>query len=143
MSKMVDLEKLSSLQEELKILSGRKMSEETELEKIRNECISLKRETDKEIAQAKQKFEQEIQEKRVEIDKLEKSLNKRQEEIASRERESEAVEQEHEQLQKEKKDLQQEKKDLEAAKASCAEREHKADLLIEQYEEKLKELSKK
>ena len=140
MPKMVDLEKLSTLETEIKLLEGRISAKRGELENITKECNSLKDKTNKEIAQQKQLCDIECQEKTVKTDKLLKDTENKLKTIETREQDTKVIEGQIKELDKKTKAFGDTKKETEALRVSCIDREKKADLIIEQYSKKLTEL---
>ena len=136
----IDLEKLSSLTKEIEILEKRKSSVQYELDRIGQECLTRERETDK-------KVEQELVRIRVETDYLNGILSKRKKELDDREVNIAAIEKDLEGIHKEVEDLrisksefQKEKSDFEVLKTQSYEKQHEAQLIVEQYQQKLAEL---
>ena len=136
----IDLEKLSSLTKEIEILEKRKSSIQYELDRIGQECLTKERETEKRV-------EQELARICVETDYRNGLLSKRQKELDDREVNIAAVEKDLEGIHKEVEDLriskskfQKDKSDFEVFKTQSHEKQHEAQLIIEQYQQKLAEL---
>lgn len=140
MPKMVDLEKLSALETEIKIIEGRISTKQSELENIIKECNILKDNTNKEIARQRQQCDIECQEKVVEANKLLKSVEAKLKTVEKREEDSKVIEGQIKKLDEKSKAFKDTEKEVEALKISCLEKEKKAELLIGQYEKKLIEL---
>jgi hypothetical protein len=136
----VDLQKLSVLGQEISILESKKKSLESDIERLSQECATMKDLASKEIAQSKQQNDAECQEKQVIADAI---LNEAKSKLATAEvrlKESLTIDKQIKELDKKTKLFKETEKQLEDAKIQCAERENKANLLIEQYKKKLDEL---
>jgi len=138
----VDLQKLSVLDQEIIILERKKKSLENELERLANECNRIKDMANKEIAQQKQLCESECQEKLNKAGALLEDVNKKLSTADKRIGESLVIEKQIKELDKKTKEFKEREKQIELAQISCAEREKKADLIIEQYKKKIDELNK-
>lgn len=138
----IDLQKLSRLDDEVKILSNRKIALEAELETLKREIVTAERESDKKIARAEQESEIKAQERVVELDKREKAVKKAEKEIAVAEEEKKLLAQEEERIRKDRASLADEKKQLQAAKTNYLEKSRLAELRAQQLEATLKEQGK-
>lgn len=141
MSKIeVDLQNLSALEVEIKLREGRKISLQSELESLAKELNTQRDETNKEIARLKQQCETECQVKAVEADKLLKEAENKLKTIQQRERDSEIINEQIKQLDEKSKAVAETQREAEGAISLATEREHKANLLIEQYTDRLNEI---
>jgi hypothetical protein len=136
----VDLQKLSVLGQEISILESKKKSLESDIERLSQECATMKDLANKEIAQAKQQNDAEFQEKQVIADAILKEAKSKLATAEVRLKESLTIDKQIKELDKKTKLFKETEKQLEDAKIQCAERENKANLLIEQYKKKLDEL---
>lgn len=136
----VDLEKLSILDQEIGIMESKKKSLESDLENLTKECNTMKDLASKEIAQSKQQNDAECQEKQVIADSILKEAKSKLATAEVRLEESLTIDKQIKELDKKTKLFKETEKQLEEAKIQCAERENKANLLIEQYKKKLDEL---
>jgi len=144
MSKIeIDLQKMSTLEQEIELLEKKKKTLESDLEVLSRECNSIKDSANKEVAQLKQSCESECQEKNVKADAILKKAESSLASAVKREVDSLVIEKQIKELDKKSKEFKETEKQLEVIKISCIEREKKADLLIKQYEKKLDELNKK
>lgn len=143
MAKLVDLEKLSTLETEAELLDARIKAKEVELEAITKECNTLRDLTNKEVAQQRQKCDIECQEKATKVDNLLKDAEEKLATADTREKESLIIEKYIKELNAKAKAFEDTKKEVETIKISCLEREKKADLIIGQYNKKIEELNAK
>lgn len=141
MSKVeIDLQNLSTLDAEIKIRENRKIALQSELEGLAKEINTLQDKCNKEIARAKQDCDIACQEKTNEADKVLKEAKQKLEAAAQREKDSEAIAEQMSQLEERNKQISQEQKDADNTMALATEKEHKANLLIEQYTKRLNEI---
>lgn len=140
MPKMVDLEKLSTLETEIKLLEGKISVKQSDLENITRECNVLQDKTNKEIAQQKQQCDIECQGKINEANRILKNAESKLKTAEKRKEESEVIEEQVKNLTEKQKAFEDTQKELDRLRSSYSEKEKKAELLIEQYEKKLKEL---
>lgn len=135
-----NLQKLFKIGAEIKSLEKRKIVLESNLENLTKELNFLKDNTNKEIALQKQQCNDECQTLKNEANKILKEAEDKLRTAEARKEDSEAINEliaklnekimEHRELQKE----------ADKALSSAAEREYKANLLIEQYKKRLEEL---
>ena len=141
MSKIeLDLQNLSTLDAEIKIRENRKISLQAELESLMRELSILQDKSGKEIALAKQQCENECQEKINEANGLLKEAKKKLALAEQREKDSDAINEQVRQLDIKSKSTAEAQKTADNALSIATEREHKANLLIEQYTKKLNEI---
>lgn len=136
-----NLDKL--IEAELKELEAKKSVLTSEIEALEKQCITLKSDTDKEIAQNKAQCEVKCNEDLNAAAALLKEAKEKNDTADKRLAESEIINKQITDLAEKTKSFKDTEKELTAAKASCAEREEKANLLIDQYKKKLDELEKK
>lgn len=136
----IDLKKLGNLQEEIKILSVRKGEIERDAEKIRNNAIKEKRESDKAIAKIKEDFE--IYKREVERNhkKINTSFTEREKELIIKEKEGRDIAKDIQVLNSKRRELLSERKEIDRLRSISLDREHKANLLIAQYNKMTGEL---
>lgn len=140
MSKMVDLEKLSALETEIDLLEKRKLSLQYEIENLTKECNELKDKTEKELAQKRHLCDVECREKVNEANKLLKEAEAKLKTAVKRDEDLKVIEQQIEELNKKQKAFADTQKETEAFKVSCLDREKRAELIIQQFEQKIKDL---
>ncbi len=139
----IDLNKLSTLQQEITLFENRKNTLEIKIETLNRECGILKDITEKEIAQKVQDCDIACQEKIVKADSLLKVSEIKLKAINIREEESLVIEQMQKSLDEKIKLLSEKEKEINELRKSLADKEKKAELLIEQYTKKLEELELK
>jgi len=139
----IDLRNLSALEVEIKLRESRKMTLQAELERISAEANFVKDKSNKEIALAKQQCEAECQEKIVKAANILKEAGQKLKTAEQRERDSAVIEGQMKRLDEKNKASTETQKSADSALALALEREHKANLLIEQYTKRLDELGEK
>lgn len=141
MSKIeIDLENLSTLEREIKLLESRKGSLVSEIETLTKEAASLMDKAIKEVAAMKQSAESEAQEVVNRAKATLKESEAKLSTVLSREKDSEAIAQLQKSLDDRQKFLAEESKKNEVWAVSLGDKEKKAQLLIEQYTQKLREI---
>jgi len=141
MSKIeVDLQKLSTLEVEINLMEKRKLVLQTDLESLTKEVNSLKDKTNKEIAQQKQQNDAECQEKINEANKVLKDTKEKFKIAEQREKDSEAINEQIKKLNEKQSAVADSEKQAQTALSLATEKEHNANLLIEQYTKKLDEI---
>jgi hypothetical protein len=141
MSKVeIDLQNLSTLDAEIRIKENRKIALQSELESLAKEISTSQDKNNKEIAQAKQLCEIECREKINEANRILKSAEEKLKAVSQREKDSEAISEQMKQLEEKSRGIAEAQKIAEKSLSSATEKEHKADLLIEQYTKRLNEL---
>jgi len=131
------------IETELKEVEVKKAELLTEIETLEKQSLTLKSDTDKEIAQKKAQCEIECNENLNTAAALLKEAKDKNDTANKREEDSLAIEKQIKDLAEKTKTFKDTEKQLAAAKASCIEREEKAKLIIAQYEKKLEDLNKK
>jgi len=142
MSKLeLDLKKLGSLGEEIKIKERRLDEIEKSAEKIRNEIIKEKREADKVLAKEQEDFD--VYKRGIEQahKDIEKGLTKREKDFQIMKQGQKDIEKDIQRLNAIKKSIAGERKEVDFLMSTALDREHKATLIIKQYEKKIEELS--
>ena len=141
MSKItVDLENLGNLESEIKILEKKKERIIKDMEDSQKSILSNESDSEKKIVKAEQDLKIRIAEENAKIDLKHKELNQREKDIQTRETELADVHEQFVKLAEAKKSFKDDIDLTDKAKANYLEKEHKADLLIEQYTKKLEEL---
>ena len=139
----IDLQNLSALEVEIKLRESRKMTLQSELEKVSAEINSMQDRNNKEIALAKQQCEDECQEKVVKAANILREAEQKLKTAEQRERDSAVIEGQMKRLDEKNKASAEAQKSADNALALALEKAHKADLLIEQYTKRLDELGEK
>jgi len=139
----IDLQNLSALEVEIKLRESRKMTLQSELEKVSAEINSMQDRNNKEIALAKQQCEDECQEKVVKAANILREAEQKLKTAEQRERDSAVIEGQMKRLDEKNKASAETQKSADNALALALEKAHKADLLIEQYTKRLDELGEK
>ena len=141
MSKItVDLESLGNLDSEIKILGKKKERIIKDMEDSQKSILSNESVSEKKIAQAKQDLKVKTAEENAKITSEYKKLDAREKDIVTREKEVANVHELHKALDEARISFKEEIDITDKAKARYLEREHKAQLLIDQYTKKLEEL---
>ena len=139
----IDLQNLSALEVEIKLRESRKMTLQSELEKVSAEINSMQDRNNKEIALAKQQCEDECQGKAVKAANILREAEQKLKTAEQRERDSAVIEGQMKRLDEKNKASAEAQKSADNALALALEKAHKADLLIEQYTKRLDELGEK
>lgn len=137
---MATLEKLLNLQEKVKNLESQRRQLETDIERLNKATLQMKGDTNKEIAKQKEDFE--IYKREVERNhkKIEVSLTNRAKELLIKEKEGRDIAKDIQVLNSKRKEFISERKEIDALRSDCLDREHKANLLIAQYNKMTGEL---
>ena len=136
------IQKLSVLEEEIKVLTSKRAGLEADLERLGKELKVTATNSKREIAKAEQELIDKIGVQRREAEKVNKELARRDKQLATREVEYEGLEAEFEGLAKEKALLKSQEKQLQQVKAGYLEKEQLADLRAKQLEQEIRDLGK-
>ena len=141
MSKItVDLESLGNLDSEIKILGKKKERIIKDMEDSQKSILSNESASEKKIAQMEQDLKVKTAEENAKLNIRSKDLDAREKDIVTREKEVANVHELHKALDEARISFKEDIDLTDKAKASYLEREHKAQLLIDQYTKKLEEL---
>jgi hypothetical protein len=141
MSKVtVDLENLGNLDSEIKLLEKKKERIIKDMEDSQKSILSNESNSEKKIAQAEQDLKIKIAEENAKIVSEHKTLDAREKDIQTREKEVAEVHKLHKALDSARISFKEDIDLTDKAKANYLEKEHKAQLLIDQYTKKLEEL---
>lgn len=141
MSKVtVDLENLGNLDSEIKILEKKKERIINDMEDSQKSILSNESISEKKIAQAEQDLKIKTASENSKLDIRSKDLDKREKDIVTREKEVAEVHKLHKALDEARISFKEDIDITDKAKARYFEKEHKAQLLIDQYTKKLEEL---
>ncbi len=131
---------LMSVNAKIKELESKKSSLENEIDKKREELSKMVSEVNKEIDQKIQKASADAQEKIFKANKILGEAELKLKTANKREQDSLVIEKQTKELDKKIKAFDDTEKELETLKVSCLEKEKKANLIIEQYNAKIKDL---
>ena len=141
MSKItVDLESLGNLDSEIKILGKKKERIIKDMEDSQKSILSNESVSEKKIAQMEQDLKVKTAEENAKLNIRSKDLDAREKDIVTREKEVANVHELHKALDEARISFKEDIDLTDKAKASYLEREHKSQLLIDQYTKKLEEL---
>jgi len=141
MSKItVDLESLGNLDSEIKILGKKKERIIKDMEDSQKSILSNESASEKKIAQMEQDLKVKTAEENAKLNIRSKDLDAREKDIKTREKEVANVHELHKALDEARISFKEDIDITDKAKARYLEREHKAQLLIDQYTKKLEEL---
>lgn len=142
MPELVDIQKLSNLEREVKLLDERRATIETFLQEADEKQAKKERAFQQEMDQLRSQLETWRREQENNFAQRTIELDRREKTIAAREVDLELVQKESEQVKKDRDALAAERKDSESLKVSYLEREHAAKLLIDQYAARLDEIGR-
>ena len=137
---LLEKDLLKNINAEIKKLESKKMALDSEIGQKQESLDHYKSEIEKEIEAKRSELSIKIQEENQKIDLRHKELNAREKDIVAREKEVAEIAESHKKLNEAKISFKEEIDLTDKAKARYLEKEHKAQLLIEQYTKKLEEL---
>jgi len=136
----VDLKKL---EREIATLESKKISAINQLDEMKTSVNKEILEDRKLIAKERQDFDSEIAEKKRQLITLEEEIKDRDKQVSKKQKEFLNLQNEIEQHNSAVLIFSKEKENVEKVRVASLEKEHLANLTIEQYEKKIKELNKK
>ena len=139
-SDLLEKDLLKNINAEIKKLESKKSSLDSEIGQKQEALDHYKSEIEKEIEAKRSELSIKIQEENQKIDSRHKELNAREKDIVTREKEVATVHELHKALDEARISFKEDIDITDKAKARYLEREHKAQLLIDQYTKKLEEL---
>ena len=136
----LDLQKLSTLDKEIAILTKKKNQLEKDIEAGEKIILKKEIESEKSIRQKEEELKTKINNETAKLTARENDLDKREKQIKKQEEELEIIHKEAENLKKSREAFSYEQKEIDKIRASLLDTENLLKLKIKQYEDKLKEL---
>ena len=137
---LLEKDLLKNINAEIKKLESKKASLDSEIGQKQEALDHYKSEIEKEIEAKRSELSIKIQEENQKIDIRHKELDAREKDIKTREKEVAEIREAHKKLEEARISFKEDIDLTDKAKAMYLEKEHKAQLLIEQYTKKLEEL---
>lgn len=129
--------------EKIKNLERKKQSLENDIESLTKKVCKIQSDCDKEIAKKLQDHDAYVQSTKRELSALDREIKKGQADIKKAKEEKETLQEEAKKLQEQRTAVSIEQKEVAKAKTLYLEKTRESELLIEQFNERIKELDKK